>query len=284
MADQNYTLFDPATEIDTAIGVAVNLAGRYEEDTGTTANAKVIKSESSVNGIDRKPIADYFNGMPVGFYNRIGNTAAVTANILGFGAKPVVGISGTPFTGGEMPVGWTELYYRAISDELRLLPANIISLDGLPIGEVRLPFLTTQAVYFSGSSKWLNLTENTTYDKTINTEYAPWFSAWGIGGDDFTTELFDERTTKFSTSSAGTTEEDALQGHYHRSAFFNGAPNNGFPDAALAVTGLGYDNRVTTGLQLQVSFPVTDGASGTPRTASVTRMKNIAVKVYVKII
>jgi hypothetical protein len=80
------------------------------------------------------------------------------------------------------------------------------------------------------------------------------------------------------SSSPGTLQNDAFQGHRHENGYTNIKPyvaGTLFGDF-LATTPT---NSTNTG----ILDPITDGTNGTPRTAIETRMKNIGVKAYMRI-
>jgi len=82
-----------------------------------------------------------------------------------------------------------------------------------------------------------------------------------------------------ATAAFGAQQDDAFQGHYHS------ASTTGYTANGEGGTGTGSANsRLSGGLapNTTVTSPTTDGTNGTPRTASETRPRNIAVYYYIK--
>lgn len=96
------------------------------------------------------------------------------------------------------------------------------------------------------------------------------FAASPINGQTINLLNTEGRILRPSTS-PGTIQADALQGHVH---------TGGIGVTAGAI----YSNTPRNeGTNINTGSPITDGANGTPRTASETRMKNIGVKAYMRI-
>jgi hypothetical protein len=114
----DFIMYDDGTGLDAAVGGAVNLASRYEEDTGTSANAKVLKAEDI--GLTRKTIPAYFDGMPIEWLNTTANTAAVTMNVMSLGSIDLRDKNGNALTGGELLANTRcKAFYFAVSGHAR---------------------------------------------------------------------------------------------------------------------------------------------------------------------
>ena len=73
----------------------------------------------------------------------------------------------------------------------------------------------------------------------------------------------------------GSTQDDAFQGHYHKSnGYTNTTGSNVIP-----FSGTGGD---PTGIDRFAQTPVSDGTNGTPRTSSETRPRNVALMYCIK--
>ena len=77
------------------------------------------------------------------------------------------------------------------------------------------------------------------------------------------------------STSAGSVQNDAFQGHRHDSS-----PNDVWHNSGGSVLGFA---GISTAIKVQVLDPITDGVNGTPRTANETRSKNIGVTFFMRI-
>tara|TARA_R110000868_G_scaffold187781_4_gene430440 strand:+ start:15360 stop:15920 length:561 start_codon:yes stop_codon:yes gene_type:complete len=91
-----------------------------------------------------------------------------------------------------------------------------------------------------------------------------------------TVRLINTERRVLRAGSSGTVESDALQGHRHGqvASFWIGST------ALQGISGSGYSFALSS---LAITDPITDGANGTPRTASETRPKNIGADYYMRI-
>tara|TARA_R110002020_G_scaffold192069_1_gene392094 strand:+ start:50 stop:715 length:666 start_codon:yes stop_codon:yes gene_type:complete len=97
--------------------------------------------------------------------------------------------------------------------------------------------------------------------------------------DGQTVSLINTERRFLRAGSSGAVEADAFQGHYHRTLMSSSGAVGTAPQPAATKTvnnGLGTDSAGAV-------QPVTDGTSGTPRTANETRGKNIGATYYMRI-
>ena len=73
----------------------------------------------------------------------------------------------------------------------------------------------------------------------------------------------------------GSTQDDAFQGHYHKSDGYTNTGGGG--SVPFAATG-----GDTNGIDRFAQTPVTDGTNGTPRTSSETRPRNVSLMYCIK--
>jgi hypothetical protein len=129
-------------------------------------------------------------------------------------------------------------------------------------------FAQASGLYYSSHAAWLAAPggfcdDPNTSDKFLIPDLRGYFL-----------RAYDDGAGVDSGRTIGTTQDDAFQGHIHDVPSVSGIGGNGDTSSENASN--------SPSCQLATSSPITDGSNGTPRTASETRPKNIALLACIK--
>lgn len=201
----------------------------------------------------------------------------------GLPAKPIVKFGNTALVAGDIAGAghWLELVYDLALDHWELVnPSQVLGTQsgGTPAGKVDFfAMVTAPSGYLKANGSAVSRTTYAALFAAIGTVYgtgdgSSTFNLPDLRGE-FVRGLDDGRGVD-SGRTIGSLQPDALQGHIHTfgvASIQSGGTVGGNND--LAQTGAG---------AWSTGSPSTDGTNGTPRTASETRPRNIALLACIK--
>lgn len=174
----------------------------------------------------------------------------------------------------------------AISAANALASENNVALAGVHAGSIKMRFGPLDPGYIAWG-------EGGTFNRATYPALATWLdnngAALGLTAPQIAAGTipdwrdYSPRTAGGSLGPAvGVKQEDAFQGHQRRIATMSTTAGAAYATASAGALVNATDNSLFSSLNLQTSGYFTDGISGTPRTASETRVKSFGVRWQIK--